>query len=88
MQDEETPLLLATRKGDLEMVKLILDHKPDVDHRNVSGMTALHVAYSLGQFEIASALLRQSVSQRELASDLAWDADSSSECIINTETRP
>lgn len=86
-QDEETPLLLATRKGDLEMVKLILEHKPDVTHRNVSGMTALHVAYSLGQFDIASTLLKQASSRKvhSLAKDLAWQADSSSECIISPE---
>jgi len=90
-QDEETPLLLATRKGDLEMVKLILDHKPDVTHRNVSGMTSLHVAYSLGQFDIASALLKQAAKStpqmHELANNLAWDADSSSSCIISPDLR-
>jgi ankyrin repeat protein len=62
--DEETALLLAARKGNIELVRLLLDYNADPDHRNVNGLTALNLSYSLGFFDIASVLMQSSSSQQ------------------------
>lgn len=68
--DEETALLLAARKGNLELVRLLLEFNADPDHRNVNGLTALNLAYSLGFFDVA-ALLMQSTSAQQASPVIA-----------------
>jgi ankyrin repeat protein len=59
MKDKEgySALLIATEKGDIDMVKLLLEKGADVNARDIDGYTALmYVAYN-GNLEIAKLLL-------------------------------
>lgn len=52
-----TPLLVATMGNHLEIVNLILEHKPNVNALDKDGHTALTIACKEGFLEIAQALL-------------------------------
>lgn len=52
-----TPLLVATQGNHLEIVNLILEHKPNVNALDKDGHTALTIACKEGYLEIAQALL-------------------------------
>ncbi|MEX0961564.1 MAG: ankyrin repeat domain-containing protein, partial [Simkaniaceae bacterium] len=57
--DGNTPLHLAISRGDLEIVKALLDTKNiDVNFENNYGNTPLHHAISGGNLEIVKALLK------------------------------
>lgn len=51
------PLIRAAELGFLEVVRLLLDHKADIEARGMDETTALHVASSGGQVEIVRLLL-------------------------------
>lgn len=52
-----TALLVATMGNHLEIVNLILEHKPNVNALDKDGHTALTIACKEGYLEIAQALL-------------------------------
>jgi len=52
-----TPLIRATRKGDLEMVVLLLDHDANVDYQDYRSCTALMHAADEGHLKIVKLLL-------------------------------
>ncbi len=52
-----TPLLLATKNGDLPMVGLLLEHGADPDRPDFADTTPLHVAAKQGLLDIAALLL-------------------------------
>jgi ankyrin repeat protein len=57
MYHENTPLIIATFRGDLEMVELLLAHGVEVDRRGrESGMTAYMHACERGYADIAQRL--------------------------------
>lgn len=56
------PLLhTAARKGNSEIMQLLLDHNADINERNAQGLTALHLALEYRQEEIVMLLLRNGV---------------------------
>jgi ankyrin repeat protein len=52
-----SPLQVAAEKGDIEIVRLILQHKPWVDHRCCDSPSALGFAAEKGHIEIVKMLL-------------------------------
>ena len=52
-----SPLQAAAENGDLEIVRMLLEHDPWVDHRCCDGPTALGYAAEAGHREIAKVLL-------------------------------
>ena len=54
----DTPLFSALKSRRSNIVKLLLDLGAKVDHRNVSGVTALHIAARLGEVESMHYLLQ------------------------------
>ena len=52
----DSALIIATEKGDLKMVKFLLEHDADVDQVNVEGWTALMHAVDAREVEIVRAL--------------------------------
>ncbi|KAG7099826.1 hypothetical protein E1B28_001635 [Marasmius oreades] len=47
-EDGRTPLHWAASSGSLEIVRILLEHKAEIDKIDVSGWTALHIAVSAG----------------------------------------
>jgi hypothetical protein len=56
-EDQDTPLHLAARVGDLGLVQLLLGHGANATLRNCMGRTAAHIAVALGFVEVVAALL-------------------------------
>ena len=56
--DGNTALIIASEKGDLEMVQLLLSNGVDVEVKNKKGMTALHAACCNGHSAVVYELLR------------------------------
>jgi ankyrin repeat-rich membrane spanning protein len=57
LQYSWTALLVATRGNYVDLVRLLLDHKPNVNALDKDGGTALTIACKEGYTEIAQALL-------------------------------
>lgn len=56
------PLLhTAAKKGDCEILEMLLEHNADINERNGSGMTALHLAIECQQEDVIMLLLRNGV---------------------------
>ncbi|MEN6355480.1 MAG: ankyrin repeat domain-containing protein [Armatimonadota bacterium] len=55
--DGATPLHHAAAKGQLAVVKLLIDNKADVNAQKKDGVTPLHVAAALGYKDVVVALL-------------------------------
>ena len=54
----EPPLHVASRNGDVEMVKLLIEHGATVDRSSNDELTPLHVAATLGKKEVVEILLQ------------------------------
>lgn len=54
---KNTPLMLAARRGDLKIVKLLLQNGAKVNPQNIGGETALHNSSIKGHYEIAKLLI-------------------------------
>jgi ankyrin repeat protein len=54
----DSPLQVAARNGDIEIVRLILGHQPWVDHRCCDSPSALRYAAAAGHAEIVEELLK------------------------------
>lgn len=52
-----TALLVATQGNHVDVVNLLLEHKPNVNALDKDGCTALMIACKEGYYEIATALL-------------------------------
>lgn len=57
LQYSWTPLLVATMGNHVEVVNLLLEHKPNVNALDKDGCTALTIACKEGYHDIAVALL-------------------------------
>lgn len=57
LQTGESPLIKLAKQGNEACVKLLIEHKADVDHSDYEGITALHVAARIGHVGIASLLV-------------------------------
>ncbi|KAK0636629.1 hypothetical protein B0T17DRAFT_86028 [Bombardia bombarda] len=56
------PLLhTAAKRGNCEIVKMLLDHNADINERNDKGMTALHIAIEHNQGKVVMLLLQNGV---------------------------
>lgn len=55
--DQEIVLMLACLRGRVNIVKLLLENKYDVDYQNSSGKTPLHLASLRGNTEVVNLLL-------------------------------
>lgn len=53
---KNTPLHIAASKGDIDIVKLLIDNGADVKLENSKGETALHIAQQKGKQEIVELL--------------------------------
>lgn len=56
-EDQRAALSFAAANGNLQIMDLLLDHRPDVDHRDRFGDTALHWAALSGQTGAVKRLL-------------------------------
>uniref|UniRef100_A0A8D8WQM1 GA-binding protein subunit beta-2 n=1 Tax=Cacopsylla melanoneura TaxID=428564 RepID=A0A8D8WQM1_9HEMI len=54
---QKTPLHLAAKEGHVTMCELLIQHKVDVNHRDIMGMTALHWAVTYEHYPVVSLLL-------------------------------
>lgn len=52
MQEEQTPLHVASRLGNVDIVMLLLQHGADVDATTKDLYTPLHIAAKEGQEEV------------------------------------
>lgn len=57
MQEQQTPLHIAARLGNVDIVGLLLQHGAAVDATTKDMYTSLHIAAKEGQEEVASVLL-------------------------------
>lgn len=57
MQYSWTPLLVATKGNYVDLVNLLLEHRPNLNALDKEGGTALTIACKEGYTEIATALL-------------------------------
>ena len=65
-----TPLHFAARRGNDEIVKVLLEHpKVNVDARDSYGKTALHMACSEGQSSVCQLLLNKGADIKTVAAD-------------------
>jgi ankyrin repeat protein len=51
-----TPLMLASALGEVDMINLLIENGANVNAKNKDGETALSIAKAFGQFMAASAL--------------------------------
>jgi ankyrin repeat protein len=56
-QNQETPLCLASHRGQQDTVDLLLDSGSDITHRDREGSTPLHKAVQSGHFYVVRLLL-------------------------------
>ena len=56
-QNGNTPLMIASKIGNIRMVRILLAHNPDIDKKNNQGNTALMVASEYGQSVVAEHLI-------------------------------
>jgi ankyrin repeat protein len=64
-----TPLHWAASIGQLEIVKLLLEHAKDRNSADKNGETPLHIAESNGQLEIVKLLLEHAKDKNPAAKD-------------------
>lgn len=57
LQEQQTPLHIAARLGNVDIVGLLLQHGAAVDATTKDMYTSLHIAAKEGQEEVASVLL-------------------------------
>lgn len=57
MQEQQTPLHIASRLGNVDIVMLLLQHNADLDAVTKDMYTPLHIAAKEGQDEVAAVLL-------------------------------
>ena len=57
-KDENTPLLLCVKRGDIASAKLLIENGGDVDARNKDGLAALYYARKGKQKELEGVLIR------------------------------
>jgi hypothetical protein len=50
-------LLLAAKKNDVDVARLLLDHDPNIEHQDSAGCTALHYASDRTSIDVARLLL-------------------------------
>ncbi len=53
-----TPLIVATDEGRLELVKLLIEAKADINDQDTVGQTALHLAAGRNYTEIIKLLIK------------------------------
>ena len=61
-KEQQTPLHIATRLGNTDIIALFLRHCAFVDAATSDGYTALHIASKEGQEEVASILFENGAS--------------------------
>lgn len=62
LQEDQTPLHIASRLGKTEIVQLLLQHMAHPDAATTNGYTPLHISAREGQLETASVLLEAGAS--------------------------
>lgn len=62
LQEDQTPLHIASRLGKTEIVQLLLQHMAHPDAATNNGYTPLHISAREGHVEVASVLLEAGAS--------------------------
>ncbi len=62
LQEQQTPLHIASRLGNVDIAMLLLQHGADVDAATKDSYTPLHIAAKEGQDEVASVLIEHGAS--------------------------
>lgn len=57
--DDDTPLHLATKDENIEVMKLLLQKRAQLDAKDKNGYTPLHLASSLGHLEVVKCLVEK-----------------------------
>ena len=65
--DDRTFLMHAAARGDVDIVKLLLEHEADVNAKDRSGETALFKAMDAGHSQVVELLLRHEPSVESVA---------------------
>lgn len=68
-QSRETPLQLACRANNVQIVEFLLKNKADVNKTNAYGNTALHIACTLGYFKITTLLIQYNADIKQVNND-------------------
>ncbi|MDR2881266.1 MAG: ankyrin repeat domain-containing protein, partial [Azoarcus sp.] len=67
-------LILAARDGHIEAVKVVLSFRPQVDHRNKTGDSALMLAASKGNMQLLDLLLANGAKTNPVPGENVWTA--------------
>lgn len=62
LQEDQTPLHIASRLGQIEIVQLLLQHMAHPDASTTNGYTPLHISAREGQVDTAAVLLEAGAS--------------------------
>lgn len=62
LQEDQTPLHIASRLGQIEIVQLLLQHMAHPDASTTNGYTPLHISAREGQLDTAAVLLEAGAS--------------------------
>jgi ankyrin repeat protein len=62
-----TPLMIAAERGQVEIVKLLLEKKPDLNMQNSKGLTALKIAQKKKHVQIEELITKFDAPQKEIA---------------------
>ena len=54
-----TPLMIAARRGRVEVAQMLLTHGASKDSTDIYGNTPLHYAYAFKQMDVVALLLKQ-----------------------------
>ncbi|OUM69672.1 hypothetical protein PIROE2DRAFT_35287, partial [Piromyces sp. E2] len=71
----DTPLLIASSNGNLEAVRILMSHKPDVNFKDSNGNSALLKASQNGFFDVVEELIRGGANIRKLRTSLMVAAE-------------
>lgn len=81
-------MVSASLKGDLELVKLLLENGADVDEVNFIDSTPLNIAAQIGNLELVKLLLEKGANVNKSIEYLIKDKQEPPDTLIHQEVKP